>query len=211
MRSRTSADLPGRCQRCWIRTEFCVCPSLPRVETRTQILMVRHERDSWKSTGTARVAGLALPNLSFVDFDDDPAGVNERLPQLDDAVLLFPSETPAPWPQTPPKTLVVLDGTWRQTRRMFTKLPKLHTVPRVQLDAAPANVLRLRDTSFEEGRSTLEAVAEALGLLEGPQVMAPLLALHADFVERVLKARGVWEQKLEAFEKTKWRPIPGGG
>lgn len=207
MRSRTSSELPGRCQRCWIRLEFCVCPHLPRVETRTRVVVVRHERESWKSTGTARVAGLALPNLTFVDFDDDPAGVNERLPALDDALLLFPSDAPAPWPATPPKSLVVIDGTWRQTRRMFTKLPRLHGLPRVQLDGPPATVLRLRDTSFEQGRSTLEAIAEALGRLEGPAVQEPLLRLHADFVERVLKARGVFEQKRDAFEKRRWHPL----
>lgn len=162
--------------------------------------MVRHERESWKSTGTARVAGLALPNLTFVDFDDDPAGVNERLPALTDAAVLFPSERPSPWPDPPPTTLVVLDGTWRQTRRMFTKLPKLHGLPRVQLEQPPADVLRLRDTSFEEGRSTLEAIADALGRLESPAIAQTLHALHADFVARVFKARGVYQQKLEAFE-----------
>ena len=146
-------------------------------------------------------------NRGAVDFDDDPAGVNERLPALDDAVLLFPSETPAPWPTTPPSTLVVIDGTWRQTRRMFTKLPRLHGLPRVQLDGPPATTLRLRDTSFEQGRSTLEAIAEALGRLEGPAVQEPLLRLHADFVERVLKARGVFEQKRDAFEKRRWHPL----
>jgi len=202
MRARTLADLPGRCHQCWIRLEFCICPHLPVVQTKTRVLLVRHERESWKSTGTARVAGLAMPNLQFVDFDDDPKGVNEKLPVLDDAVLLFPCETPAPWLETPPKTLVVLDGTWRQTRRMFTKLPRLHPLPRVQLDTPAASVLRLRDTSFEEGRSTLEAVAEALGRLEGEGVRDALLRVHEDFVERVLRARGVWEQKREAFEKS---------
>ena len=98
MRSRTTSDLPGRCPRCWVRAAFCICPVLPTVVTRTKVLVVRHERESWKSTGTARVAGLALPNLEFVDFDDDPQGVNERLPALDGAALLFPSDAPAPWP-----------------------------------------------------------------------------------------------------------------
>jgi DTW domain-containing protein YfiP len=206
MRSRTSSDLPGRCPRCWIRTEFCICPHLPTVVTRTRVVVVRHERESWKSTGTARVAGLALPNLEFVDFDDDPAGVNERLPSLEGGAMLFPSEVPAPWPSELP-VLVVIDGTWRQTRRMVTKLPRLHGLPRLQFDTPPARVLRLRDTSFDEGRSTLEAIAEALGRLEGPAVSEPLLSLHTDYVERVLKARGVFEQKREALGRTFWRPL----
>ncbi len=209
MRSHTTSDLPGRCRRCWIREEFCICPTVPLVETRTRVLVVRHERESWKSTGTARVAALALPKLSFVDFDDDPAGVNERLPALSDAVVLFPSEQPSPWPETPPSTLVVLDGTWRQTRKMFTKLPKLHGLPRVQLEGPPADVLRLRDTSFDEGRSTLEAIAETLHRLEGASVSKPLLELHAEFVVRVLKARGVYQQKLDAFEAARRFPFVG--
>ncbi|MCA2977292.1 MAG: DTW domain-containing protein [Myxococcaceae bacterium] len=206
MRSRTTSDLPGRCPRCWLRLAFCICPALPTVVTRTKVLVVRHERESWKSTGTARVAGLALPNLQFADFDDDPQGVNERLPALDGAALLFPSDAPAPWPAALP-TLVVIDGTWRQSRRMVTKLPRLQGLPRLELSAPPARVMRLRDTSFEEGRSTLEAIAEALGRLEGEAVSAPLLRLHADYVERVLKARGVYEQKREAFERQAWRPL----
>ena len=56
-------------------------------------------------------------------------------------------------------------------------------------------MLRLRTTSFEDGRSTLEAIADALGLLEGPEVAAPLHALHARYVEQTFRARGVWDLK----------------
>jgi DTW domain-containing protein len=206
MRSHTASDLPGRCPRCWIRLEFCVCTVTPTVATVTRVLVVRHERESWKSTGTARVAQLALPNFEFVDYGDDPNEANARLPELQGGVVLFPSEQPAPWPSTPPSVLVVLDGTWRQTRRMASRLPKLSALPKVQLTTAPRRMLRLRDTTFDEGRSTLEAIADALELLEGPHVAAPLHRLHADYVERVFKARGVWEQKKEAFERSRQFP-----
>ena len=103
---------------------------------------------------------------------------------------------------TPLKKLLVLDGTWRQTRKMFSKLPALHGVPKVQLPpGGAAKVLRLRESTFEEGRSTLEAIAEAIELLEGADVAAPLYALHSDYVERVFRARGVWEQKRGGAER----------
>jgi hypothetical protein len=38
--------------------------------------------------------------------------------------------------------------------------------------------------------STLEAVAFALGQLEGPELAEPLLALHARAVDQGLRARG---------------------
>jgi DTW domain-containing protein YfiP len=78
---------------------------------------------------------------------------------------------------------------------MYAKLPAVHGVPKLALPEKAARVLRLRESKFEAGRSTLEAIAEAIGLLEGEAVAAPLHALHAAYVERVFRARGVWEHK----------------
>ncbi|MBL9037764.1 MAG: DTW domain-containing protein [Archangium sp.] len=199
MRSHTTSDLPGRCRRCWVRTEFCVCADIPQVATATRVLVVRHERESFKSTGTARIAGLALSNSAIIDVGEGTAEADATLrPQLRGACLLFPGEGTAPWPSTPPSQLVVLDGTWRQTRRMFAKLPSLHALPRLQLPTKPEPVLRLRESTFAEGRSTLEAIADALALLEGPDIAEPLHRLHAKYVEQVFRARGVWALKNPA-------------
>lgn len=203
MRSMTESHLPGRCQRCWVRLEHCVCALVPRVETHAELLVVRHEREAAKSTGTARIAGLALPRLSFVDFGDDPGEAERALaPRLAEGgcALVYPAEPMTPWPVEPPRALVFLDGTWRQTRKMLKKLPCLAAVPRLWLPAKEERVLRLRASNLEGGRSTLEAIADALRLVEGPETSAPLDALHAAYVERVFKARGVWEQKQRDAE-----------
>jgi len=181
---------------------------VPTVATRTEVLVVRHEREGWKSTGTARIAQLAMPNLRIVEYGEDAEPAKSALPsEVANAHLLFPGEgavtlSPSPLASRDPlpegegiRRLIVLDGTWRQTRKMFSKLPALHDVPKVQLPPGAAKVLRLRESTFEEGRSTLEAIAEAIELLEGKDVAAPLYALHSDYVERVFRARGVWEQK----------------
>ncbi|MDP1826041.1 MAG: tRNA-uridine aminocarboxypropyltransferase [Archangium sp.] len=197
LRSFTNKGQPGRCQRCWILDAFCVCGTMPTVSTRTEVLVVRHERESWKSTGTARIAALAMPNLRILDFRENSEPARTELPALVGAGthLLFPTEESAPWDGTGVTRLVVLDGTWRQVRRMYAKLPALHAVPKLALPEKVTKVLRLRDSKFEAGRSTLEAIAEAVALLEGEPVAAPLHALHALYVERVFRARGVWEQK----------------
>ncbi len=41
----------------------------------------------------------------------------------------------------------------------------------------------------------LEAISDALEVLEGVDVSGPLQALHTLYVERVFRARGVWTQK----------------
>ncbi len=209
MRSLTSSDLPGRCRACWIRLEHCVCPVVPRVEPRTGVVLVRHAREAMKSTGTVRVAALALPTAHVLEYDEDGEPARALLPPLltRGAHVLFPSEPTAPWDGARVDTLVVLDGTWRQARRMFHRLPALHALPRLALPPKPEAVLRLRDSSTEGGRSSLEALADALSLLEGDAVAAPLHRLHAEFVERVFKARGVWELKRKEFAEKS----PAGG
>lgn len=199
MRSFTSAGQPGRCQRCWILQAHCICAEVPTVPTRTEVLVVRHERESWKSTGTARIAALAMPNLRILDFGEDAEPALSALPSevAGGSHLLFPTDASAPFVDV--KRLVVIDGTWRQTRRMYTKLPALHGVPKLALPEKQTKVLRLRESKFEAGRSTLEAIAEAIALLEGEDVAAPLHALHADYVEHVFRARGVWEKKQADF------------
>jgi DTW domain-containing protein YfiP len=173
---------------------------LPTVKTRTEVVVVRHERESWKSTGTARIAALAMPNLRIIDYGEDAEPALSALPAevAGGAHLLFPTDTQAPFQEV--KRLILIDGTWRQTRRMFTKLPSLHGLPKLALPEKSARVMRLRDSKFEAGRSTLEAIAEAIALLEGEEAAAPLHTLHADYVERVFRARGVWDQKRAEFD-----------
>lgn len=202
VRSFTSAELPGRCQRCWVRLEHCVCAVVPRVEPRTGVIVVRHAREAMKSTGTVRVAALALPNAHVLEYEEDGEPARAQLSGLltPGTHVLFPSEPTVPWDGAQVDRLVVLDGTWRQARRMFHRLPALHALPRLALPPKAEAVLRLRDSATEGGRSTLEALADALARLEGDEVAAPLHRLHADFVERVFRARGVWEQKVKDFE-----------
>jgi DTW domain-containing protein YfiP len=198
LRSRTLNTLPGRCPRCWIRAGFCICAEVPTLPTRTQVLVLRHVREQWKSTGTARIAQLALPNCTVVDYPEDLEGFEASLlPRLHGAALLFPDDaesTPLPAHERP-VTLVVVDGTWRQTRRMVKRLPAVQSLPRLSLGTAAAPVLRLRESPSAEGRSTLEAIAEALRALEGEATAHALEQLHALMVERVFRARGVWAQK----------------
>jgi DTW domain-containing protein len=203
LRSRTLNTLPGRCPRCWIRAGFCLCAEIPTLDTRTQVLVLRHVREQWKSTGTARIARLALPNCTVVDYPEDLEGFEASLlPFLQGAALLFPDDaesTPLPAGDRP-TTLVVVDGTWRQTRRMVKRLPAVAALPRLALGASAAPVLRLRESPSADGRSTLEAIAEALRVLEGEPTAQALEQLHALMVERVFRARGVWALKSATAE-----------
>jgi len=195
MRSMTAPGAPGRCQRCLLLSAFCICDEIGAGrDSHPQVLIVRHHWEAFKSTGTARVAGLALSNLRIVDFvSEHPEPVRALLRDLDDAWLLYPGgPAPGSEPPPPPKTLVVLDGTWKQTRKMLRRLPELARMPRFTLSADTGDVTRdrLREPPRPGARSTLESIADALSELDSAATGERLHQLHDSFVARTRRARG---------------------
>jgi DTW domain-containing protein len=199
MRSFTPPGAPGRCPRCLLLVDYCLCELVGIAsESRPQVLIVRHQWEAFKSTGTARLAGLALANSSILDMAaENPEPVRDHLRGLHDAWLLYPGGAETPGDRgddrlTPPQTLIVLDGTWRQTRKMLRRLPELARFPRysLALDVTGAERDRLREPPRPGARSTLESIAEALARLDSPAVGDRLLVLHQQFVARTRHARG---------------------
>jgi DTW domain-containing protein len=164
-------------------------------DSRPQVLVVRHHWEAFKSTGTARLAGLSLSNLRILDMAaENPAPVREALRALPDAWLLYPGGAESvPSGAPPPQALVVLDGTWRQTRKMLRRLPELSRLPRFSLPALAGEDQerdRLREPPRPGARSTLESIADALSQLDSAECGARLLQLHRVFVERTRRSRG---------------------
>ncbi len=191
-----------RCPRCWVRNEHCLCGDIRPFDTRTEIVVVRHDDEIRKATATARIAALALPGLALVGYGDQPHLADEALAPLvagEGTYLVYPAEPRAEWPETPPRRLVFLDATWRRTRRMARRLTSLAALPRLWLPAKAEPVLRLRQSALPEGRSTLEAIADTLRLAGETAAADSLAALHELHAMRVLQARGVWPRPCDAW------------
>lgn len=193
MRSFTPPGAPGRCQRCYVLADYCICALVGSGHTsQPQILIVRHHWEAFKSTGTARLAQLALENARIIDMAaENPEPVRAQLAALHDAWLLYPGGTTTAGNGARPQTLVVLDGTWRQTQKMLRRLPELARLPRFSLKDEPAATRpRLREPPRPGARSTLESIADALSVLDSAACGQRLLDLHEAFVLRTRQARG---------------------
>jgi DTW domain-containing protein len=176
-----SAAVDDACPRCLLKR--CLCADVPVVATRTRIVIVRHHLEQHRSSNTARLAHLALPNSVIVDHGG--FGGLARLPDLAGAWLLYPLGEPmVETPAAPPAQLVVLDGSWSQARRMYRKLPTVRGLPILRLPDAPMVVARLRESPGPGQVSTIEAIARALRLLEGDALATPLERLFDVAVER---------------------------
>jgi DTW domain-containing protein YfiP len=157
------------CARCRRPEVVCWCEHLPYLPSRTRIVILQHPREREVPIGTARMAHLALPNSILrvgVDFSDDcqVAGA------LDGAYLLFPGEQASDVRQlalAEPITLVVVDGTWSQARSLARRTPALAVLPRIAFTPRRPSDYRIRRQPADFCVSTIEALAEVLGVLEG--------------------------------------------
>ena len=169
------------------------------------MLLLQHPLEVRNAKGSARLLHLSLPhsrllvgeaftdsallNGPFDPFDARPAP--RRL------VLLYP-DTPddqagdlSPPPDLPPAwledlrqlRLVVLDGTWRKSRKMLYQSPPLQELPRLALRDLPPSHYLIRKAHRPDQLSTLEATCTALAQLEhdAPRYR-PLLAAFDGFV-----------------------------
>ncbi|HTA93555.1 MAG TPA: tRNA-uridine aminocarboxypropyltransferase [Polyangiaceae bacterium] len=188
MRSTTPRDLRGHCPRCTLQLEICVCGVLPRVETRIEVVLIRHVTELLLTSNSGRFAALSLPNSRVLGYGGG-AEFDASSVLGPGTALLYCSGPPRPLAFVPTR-LIVLDGSFRQARRMYKRVAALRDLPELTLPAPRITPTRLRRPTQPDGMSTIEAIAAALSLLEGPELAAPLWALHAELVRRADYMRG---------------------
>lgn len=188
----------ARCRRCLMREELCLCAKIPRLELASRLILVITRRELQVPSNTGRLAALALPN-SVVLVRGDPtlscdtaAAQQSMLPSYllypaDDAELLSPKRARA----IGPINLVVPDGNWRQTAKMRRRDPFLASLPCLRLPPLGPSAYRIRREAKAEGLATLEAIAQTLGLIEGPEVQHALEELLDEMVSCILRSRGL--------------------
>ena len=187
MRGSVAPDLADRCSSCLLRAEWCWCAEIPKLEVQTRIIIIRHWKERQRTSNTGRLVHQAIPGTELVDYGAPGAPFSTAALDLSGAALLFPD---GPAGATTPRTLVVVDGSWPQARKMARRVPGLGQLPRLHLAPADTAPARIRRPPIPNGMATIEAVARALDHLEGPGTGAPLDMMFARFVETHRKLRG---------------------
>jgi DTW domain-containing protein len=188
MRSRTPDDLKGMCPRCYLKTAHCICSWLPRVATRTEILIIRHVTEQQVMSNTGRLAALLLSNCRIIEFGVDHAFDDSAIAEAGTWLLYPGPSTRVPSP--PPRRLVVLDASFRRAKRMYQRIDSLRRLPELGLPPPVVVPHRLRQPPRPDGMSTIEAIAAGLAIVEDPGLGTTLCAVHAEFVRRADAAHG---------------------
>ncbi|HYX37206.1 MAG: DTW domain-containing protein [Pseudobdellovibrionaceae bacterium] len=188
----------ARCTRCLMRQELCLCAQIPQLNLATKLIIVMNKREIKVPTNTGRLAALALPHSVILSrgVEDAPYDLADHLPRDRPSILLYPADdatllTPEWVAAEGPFHLVVPDGNWRQTSKMRRRDPVMATLPCVRLPAGAPTEYHVRKETKTEGLATIEAIARALGVLEGPAIQKALEDVFHLMVKRTLASRGV--------------------
>jgi DTW domain-containing protein len=175
MSSSLTADFEARavCLRCMRPESVCYCRHLTSIETTTRVVLLQHRRERYVAIGTARMASLCLPNSELhvgVDWQGSAALARAISDPTRPAALLYPGRDAIDVVKNPPQgpiTLVVVDGTWWQTKKLVRANPVLQTLPRYAFTPPSPSEYRIRREPHEDYVSTIEALVHVLGALEG--------------------------------------------
>lgn len=159
------------CFRCDKPLSTCICSRVPRIPNSTPVAILQHPKERAHPIGTARLARLGLTNV-HVEVTWNANDVETEVPPWvpSHAGLLYPSPGARDLASVPeggrPRALVVIDGTWHTARTLHRDKKWLHHLPHFQLSPEAPSRYRIRREPSRDAVSTLEAILEALRVLE---------------------------------------------
>jgi DTW domain-containing protein YfiP len=161
------------CERCRRPSDGCYCAHITPVDTRTRLVLLQHPRERYVAIGTAHMASLCLTNSELhigIDWSrSEPLGRALSNPERP-PILLYPGEGAIDITKSPPPgpvTLVVVDGTWSQTKKVVRTNPVLAALPRYAFVPPQPSEYRIRKEPDDASVATIEALVHALTALEG--------------------------------------------
>lgn len=155
-------------------------------------MFLQHPRERRVPIGTARMAHLSLPNSELhegVIFEQD-ARIQALVDDPTTAVLFPGGDACAPdrLPGLPVRSLIVVDGTWSQAKKVLRVNPRLASVRRIGVTPRAPGNYRIRKEPRPECLATVEAVANVLAALEDePARFEQMLRAFAFMVDRQIE------------------------
>ncbi len=177
-----------RCDGCLLPKADCLCANIPSPSARSAVLLLMYTGECYKPSNTGRlIADVAVESYAFVWDRTQPDPALLQLLQRQDLapVVVFPHEyasaercisTIAPELQTGSKKplFIMLDGTWREAKKMFSKSPYLDQFPVLGINPTVASGYKLREAAHLHQLCTAEVGIEVLKLAGDEQAAADL-------------------------------------
>ena len=190
------------CITCTRPHSTCICHWVRPQSTAVEVIILQHPLEENHAKGTGRLLHLSLSGSILLVSETLNESALETITQPDrQALLLYPQTDANDAPDTSNATatqpaldtliarsgkylrLIVLDATWRKSRKMLHLNSALQALPRLSLRDPPPSRYAIRKAQQTHQRSTFEATCAALLQLgESPEVISALLDAFDGFV-----------------------------
>mgnify|MGYP002397294992 FL=1 len=220
-----------RCELCRLAEKFCICSLAPSVTSNAGFLLLMYDTEVLKPSNTGKLIADLIPdsfaflwsrtevNPEILAVLNDPiwqpmivfpkAYAGEEREIFDNKVTLATGKRPL---------FIMLDGSWREAKKMFRRSPYLQNLPVVSFTPkTPEDTTKLssryqiRLAANNTELATAEVAAQILSLA-GEQVNADLLDLWFDVFSYQYQ-RGVCQQNKAnphaVFEYTEFAKLHG--
>jgi len=199
--SELENELRERCYQCFRPKTLCFCQAIPRIDNRTDVLILQHVGERFHPFNTARIVQKALRHCHLIVDHNQRLGTH-HLPIQANAGLVYPRADAPPLTELSaaqrPSQLVIIDGTWHQAKTIVRDVPQLRQLPVYRLRPSSPGQYRIRREPNAHSLSTLEATVAALQTLEPDTVgLDQLLSAFNSMVNQLRHpaSHAVWRQK----------------
>jgi DTW domain-containing protein len=203
-----------RCEGCRLVPSHCMCALRPRVHTRAAVCLLMADIEPLKPTNTGwLIADMVADTFAFgwSRTETDPALIALLSDPTWDCYVVFPGQYAAPervvhavQPRAAGQSggtrrplFILLDGTWSEARKMFSRSPYLNHMPVLSLTPDEASKYRLRRSRCSDHFCTSEVAACCLKLAGDESAARTLEAYLGVFTHHYVQARNqlpvVWE------------------
>jgi DTW domain-containing protein YfiP len=157
-----------------------------------------HHREEHLTSNTATLANKILPNsqLYMRGLPEKPFLFSDLNILADEQLLyLYPHEDAIELNNTNFSFLknnihlIVPDGSWTQARKFYRRVPGLEAAQCVKLPTGFTSEYLLRKTHIQDGLSTFEAIAHALGIIENLDSEKKMMDIFRIMVARMVNSR----------------------
>lgn len=200
-----------RCEHCQLAAFACICPWRPELSAHCEFILLMHRDEVFKPTNTGRLLADVLPQQTHVFCWSRTEPARELMELLEDSrrrcVIVFPFDigeadtNPRELLRVLPDdgkitTFILLDGTWKQSGRMFHLSRWLEALPCIALPEALVRGYAVRKSHQEHYLSTAEAAGLCLELANEIHVAKALQDYFQLFNLHYLATRGAYKPVL---------------
>jgi len=188
-----------RCQSCLLAKHVCICRYKLEYQAKARFILLMHHNEGFKPTNTGRLIEDCISSTERFEWSrtEPESEFVARLHQPNiDPYIVFPSGDGyegrmVEFERKPGKepVFIILDGTWRQARRMFRLSRYLDPIPVIEPRAHKPSKYKLRKAPVEGQLCTAEVAAEMLRVVEDEQGYDLLSAYFHIFNEHYKASR----------------------